>query len=109
MSLFFDAFSSSLASNVNAVLVMDKAGWHVTGRLKVPANVSLVHLQPCSRMNPVERVWLHVRERYLSHRVFAGVSAIIDACVRACSDFLADTATVTSLAAYLYLKQVETS
>lgn len=30
-------------------------------------------------MNPVERVWLCLRERRLSHRVLAGYGAIVDA------------------------------
>ena len=34
MSLFLVAFSASLPPKVHAVLVMDKAGRHVTGRLK---------------------------------------------------------------------------
>ncbi len=110
MSLFLDAFSASLAPKVHAVLVMDKAGWHVTGRLKVPPNVGLVHLPPYSpELNPVERVWLHLKERYLSHRVFADVSAIVDACAKAWNDLLAEKGRVASLTAYPYLKQVRTS
>ncbi|MDR3375823.1 MAG: IS630 family transposase, partial [Ancalomicrobiaceae bacterium] len=91
MTLFLDAFSASLAPNVHAILVMDKAGWHVTGRLKVPPNVSLVRLPPYSpELNPVERVWLHLKERYLSHHVFADVPAIVDACAKAWNDLVAD-------------------
>lgn len=101
-----DAF----APGVHAVLVMDKAGWHVTGRLDVPPNVGIVHLPPYSpELNPVERVWLHLKERYLSHRVFPDVPAIIEACARAWNDLVADTGRIASLTRYPYLKQVKTS
>lgn len=107
MSLFLETFSAWLAPNVHAVLVMDKAGWHVTGRLKVPANISLVHLPPYSpELNPVERVWLHLKERYLSHRLFADMPAIVDACAKAWNDLLADKGRVASLTDYDYIKQV---
>jgi transposase len=107
MSLFLNAFSASLAPNVHAILVMDKAGWHVTGRLNVPANISLVHLPPYSpELNPVERGWLYLKDRYLSHRVFPDATAIMDACANAWNDLVADTGRIASLTGYPYLKKV---
>jgi transposase len=39
----------------------------------VPPNVTLLRLPACSpELNPVERVWLYLRERHLSHRVHEG-------------------------------------
>ena len=36
----------------------------------VPANVTLVSLPAYSpELNPVERVWLYLKERFLSHRL----------------------------------------
>jgi len=38
--------------------------------LHVPETITLLPLPPASpQLNPVERVWLYQRERYLSHRV----------------------------------------
>jgi transposase len=34
-------------------------------------------------LNPVERVWLYLRERFLSHRVLDGYDAIVTACCQA--------------------------
>lgn len=91
MSLFFETFSAWLAPEVHTFLVMDKAGWHVTGWLRVRPNISLVHLLPYSpELNPVECVWLHLKERYLSHRIFIDVPAIVDACAKAWNDLVAD-------------------
>jgi transposase len=50
---------------------MDKAGWHTSGDLVAPKNLSLVFLPPYSpELNPIERLWLHLRDNRLSHCVF---------------------------------------
>lgn len=110
MTLFVDAFSASLAPGVHAVLVLDKAGWHVTAKLKLPPNVSLVHLPSYApELNPVERVWLYLKERFLSHRVFQDERAIVDACAKAWTDLLSETGRIASLTSYPYLEKVRTS
>jgi len=109
MRLFLDAFSANLPAGVHAVLVLDRAGWHVTGRLDPPANVSLVHLPSYSpELNPVERVWLYLKERFLSHRVFPDMPAIVDACATAWNDLKAEAGRIASLTDYPYLRQVRT-
>jgi transposase len=46
---------------------MDKAGWHTADQLRVPENLSLVFLPPYSpELNPIERLWLHLRDNRLS-------------------------------------------
>ena len=71
MSLFLAEFAAGLPEDVHAVLVLDGAGWHGARALAVPPNVTLVPLPPYSpELNPVERVWLYLRERFLSLRVF---------------------------------------
>jgi transposase len=66
------------------VLVLDQAGWHGSRSLVVPPNVGLVPLPPYApELNPVERVWLFLRERFLSHRLLDGHDAILDACCEA--------------------------
>jgi transposase len=40
------------------LVVLDRAGWHVSGRVEVPEGVGLIFLPPCSpELQPVERVW----------------------------------------------------
>jgi hypothetical protein len=40
------------------LVVLDRAGWHVSGRVEVPEGVGLVFLPPYSpELQPVERVW----------------------------------------------------
>ena len=84
MDLFLERFSATLAPDVHAVLVLDQAGWHGSRHLSVPGNVTLVPLPPYApELNPVERVWLHLRERFLSHRLLNSNAAIVDACGQA--------------------------
>lgn len=57
--------------DVQVVLVLDNAGWHVSRSLAVPENVTLLPLPPYSpELNPVERVWAYLRSHYLSNRVY---------------------------------------
>ena len=43
-SLFLDGFSRNLEPDIQAVLVLDQAGWHGSGALVVPDNVTLLPL-----------------------------------------------------------------
>ena len=80
MQVFLDRFAATLAPDEHAVMVLDQAGWHGARALVVPGNVTLVPLPPYApQLNPVERVWLYLRERHLSHRLLAGYNAIVDA------------------------------
>ncbi len=61
-------------------MVLDGAGWHTSHALLVPANVTLLRLpRDAPELNPIERIWLYLRERHLSHRVHDGYAAIVDA------------------------------
>lgn len=63
--------SEQVGPNRHVVLVLDQAGWHVAKALKVPANLTLLHLPPYSpELNPIERLWAYLKSHYLSNRVF---------------------------------------
>ena len=71
MDAFLEHFSRELPPDVHAVLVLDRAGWHTARSLKVPANVTLVHLPPKSpELNPVENLWHYLRSHYWSNRLY---------------------------------------
>ncbi len=70
-----------VAEGSHAVLVLDRAGWHTSPRLRVPDNISLLWLPPYApESNPVEQVWAYLRANFLSHRVWDGYEAIVEAC-----------------------------
>ena len=105
MQLFLDGFSSALAPDEHAAMVVDGAGWHIAHDLRIPGNVTLVSLPPYSpELNPVERVWLFLRERYLSHRLLSGYDAIVDALCTAWNALTPER--LLSLTSYPYLNQV---
>ena len=105
MQAFLDGFSETLATDEHAVMVVDQAGWHVALALKVPDNVTLVLLPPYSpELNPVERVWLYLRERHLSHRLLAGYDAIVDALCHAWNQLTPER--LNTLTSYPYINQV---
>ena len=110
MALFLAAFAQQqqLAPGVHAVLLLDRAGWHLTPKLAVPDNVTLLPLPACSpELNPVERVWLYLRERFLSHRVLDGYPAVLEAACRAWNALAAEPGRLASLTAYPYLLRSE--
>ena len=105
MSIFLDRFSGRLADDEHAVMVLDQAGWHGATDLRVPDNVTLVPLPAYSpELNPVERLWLYLRERHLSHRLLDNYDAIVEACSRAWNQLTNER--VQTLCNYPYIQQV---
>ena len=54
--------------------------------------ISLVFLPPYSpELNPIERLWLHLRDNRLSHCVFRTTDEFIDSCCAAWNWLLGET------------------
>jgi transposase len=110
MRVFLDGFAATLPERVHAALLLDGAGWHIAADITVPANLSLIFLPPYSpQLNPVERLWLFLRERYLSLRLFADLGDIIDGCCDAWNRLTAEPGRIASLTDYPYLRSVRIS
>jgi hypothetical protein len=105
MGVFLAELSGTLPVGTHAVLVLDRAGWHVSADLVLPSNLTLVHLPPYSpELNPVENVWLYLRERWLSHRVLAGgYEAVVEAACQAWNALRAEAGRLRSLTSYPWL------
>jgi transposase len=107
MSLFLAAFAEQLEPDAHAVLILDQAGWHGSRRRAVPGNTTLVPLPPYSpELNPVERVWLYLRDRFLSLRVFVDYRAIVDACCAAWNRLAAEPGRLRSLCDQPWIRKV---
>jgi putative transposase len=90
--------SRTVAKGAHAVLLLDRAGWHTTGHLVVPKNLTLICLPSrAPELNPVENVWLHLRQTWLSNRVFDTYEAIIEAACEAWRRLIAQPNTITSI------------
>ncbi len=107
MDLFLARFAATLAADVHAVMVLDGAGWHDPRALTVPDNLTLVLLPPYSpELNPVERVWLYLRERFLSLRLLDDTEAIIEACCEAWNALTAQPDRLQNLCAYPWITKI---
>ncbi len=107
MQEFLNQFSKTIAADEHAVMILDQAGWHGSNALAVPANVTLVPLPPYSpQLNPVERVWLYLKERFLSHRLLDDYDAIVTAACNAWNRLLVETDRIRTLCSYPWIPQV---
>src|SRR4051794_31400576 len=105
MGVFLAELARAVPAGTHAALVLDGAGWHVSDDLTVPANLTLIHPPPYSpELNPVERVWEYLRDRWLSHRVLAGgYEAVVDAACAAWNALLAEPGRLRSLTNFPWL------
>ena len=105
MQVFLAELSRAVPAGTHAALVLDGAGWHVSEDLSVPANLTLIHPPPYSpELNPVERVWEYLRDRWLSHRVLAGgYEAVVGAACAAWNALLAEPGRLRSLTSFPWL------
>ena len=68
----------------HAVVVLDGAGWHASGELAVPENLTLLPLPRYSpELNPAENVWECLRQNKLGLRVWSDYGAIVATCCEA--------------------------
>ena len=99
MQCHLDEISQHVEVGSHAVLILDKAGWHTTGKLVAPANITLLHLPPKSpELNPTENIWQYLRQTWLSNRVFDGYEEICDACCRVWNNIITETGRIASIA-----------
>lgn len=107
MNRFLADFAKTLAPDDHAVMVLDGAGWHGSAALVVPDTVTLVPLPPYSpESNPVERLWLFLRERFLSLQVWPDQEAIVQACCDAWNALADEAGRIISLCFYPWIEKV---
>ena len=98
MQLHLDEISKYVARKAHAAVLMDRAGWHRAGDLKVPKNITIILLPSRSpELNPVENVWQYLRANYLSNRVFENHDAILDAGCEAWNQLIDRPHVITSI------------
>ena len=98
MQLHLDEISKYVARKAHAVILMDRAGWHSTGKLVVPKNITIILLPSKSpELNPVENIWQYLRSNYLSNRVFKDYTAIVDAACDAWNELIDTPQIITSI------------
>jgi len=108
MQVFLDAFAKMIREDEHVALVLDGAGWHSGKKLRVPENITLVALPAyCPDLNPVERVWLYLKQRFLSLRLHNDYKAIVAAASKAWKRLCRETGRLTSLTSYPWIMKVK--
>lgn len=80
MNTHLRMISEEVGPQVQVVLVLDQAGWHVAKGLHVPDNITLLYLPAYSpELNPVERLWCWLKEHQLSNRIYRDYQDLLDA------------------------------
>ncbi len=73
-----------LGEGEEAWVVLDRAGWHVSGRVEGPEGVRLVFLPPYApELQPVERVWPLVNEA-VANRYFRDLEEMMEVVAERC-------------------------
>jgi putative transposase len=107
MQEFLNQFSETIAEDEHVVMILDQAGWHGANDLRIPGNITLVPLPAYSpELNPVERLWLYLKERFLSHRLLDDYEAIVDAACVAWNNLLAEVGRIASLCTYTWIQRI---
>jgi transposase len=84
MNLRLAEISAAVAPGAHAALILDQAGWHLSDKLVVPPNITLLALPPkCPELNPIENVWQYMRQNWLSNRILDTHRDIADHCSHA--------------------------
>ena len=98
MQLHLNEISRAVARGAHAVVQMDRAGWHTTGKLKLPKNITIILLPSRSpELNPVENIWQYLRQNWLSNRVFETYDAILEAGCGAWNKLITQPDTITAI------------
>lgn len=81
MQLHLDEVALAVEPGAHALIMLDQAGWHMTDKLAIPDNITLLPLPAkAPELNPVENVWQFMRENWLSNRVFRSADETLDHC-----------------------------
>ena len=104
MNLFLEQFSQTLAPDEQAAMIWDGAGFHVSGQLNVPTNVTIIQLPPYSpELNPIENLWHYLKSHFWSNRAYADYDALEKAAMDAWRLAVLDEELVQAVCAAPYL------
>ena len=98
MTLHLAEIATAVAPGAHAVVLLDQAGWHITPKLPVPPNITLIALPAKSpELNPTENIWQFMRENWISNRIFTSYRDILDHCCFAWNKLVGQPWTITSI------------
>jgi hypothetical protein len=88
MQCHLDLIAKRIPRGRYGVIILDRASWHTSPKLKPYRNLMLMPLPSASpELNSQEQVWEQLRDRYLANREFKDYDDIVDSCCDAWNDF----------------------
>jgi len=98
MIIHLEYISANIPKGKHGVVIMDRASWHTTQKIKKFDNITIIHLPPASpELNPVEQIWQHLRRRELSNRCFKDYDDILNSCCLAWNNFVNESQSIKNL------------
>jgi hypothetical protein len=99
MQAMLDELAQAVRPGAHARVLIDRTGGPIAKTVTVPANLTPLVPPPYSpELNAIERVWLHLRERFLSPRLWPTHDDILHACCAAWDALLDETGRIRSSA-----------
>ena len=105
MSLALQEFARDVGAGATKqiVLVVDQAGWHLSGQVVVPDGIELLPLPAHTpELQPAERLWPVVREG-VANQAFVDMDALQDRLVERCLEVRQQTEQIRDLTSYHWL------
>jgi len=96
-------------SHYRIVLILDKAGWHISRNIHLPDNLVLMHLPPYSpELNPVELLWREIRRKYFHNKIFNSLDDVEENLITALADYHKNPNAIMKLAhGYSYFNKID--
>jgi transposase len=89
MLVHLEHIAARIPEGRHGILVLDRATWHTTKRLRKFNNLTLSPLPPASpELNPTEQVWQMLRDLYLANRCYDDYEDIVRSCCDARNGFI---------------------
>ena len=89
MKVHLQPISAEVKEGKHAILILDRAAWHTTKKLKGFPNITLLPLPAAApELNPVEQLWQQLRDRYLSNRSYKDYEEIVKSCCEAWNNYV---------------------
>ena len=106
MSLFLSHVSRTF-SKYFIVMQVDRAGWHHSDELVIPATIRLVEQPAYSpEVNPVEHIWDDLREKHWGNRVFPSLDALIEGLCQGLNELADDPERLRSLTGFPHIVNI---
>src|SRR6202165_5821048 len=84
----------------------DGAGYHTSGDLSVPSNISLIQLPPYSpELNPGENLWHYLRAHHWSNRPYRDYDELQEEAVRSLCKVCEDPETIKTVCNAPYIRK----